>query len=494
MKGSIKKKFTVSYIVLILFFVVVQSLFNLFLAEPVFTYQKTVTIKQAFHEIKSGYTKDLHHVEMTAEEYWDRNGINILLWNETGILYSNQDFRADANALLRNKWGIASIEKYSDTPEVEIHDTPKANKTYKNLQLRGKFEGNGNTIYVLLSVPLASIQNNVKLFTQFTIVISLLIVFVAIFISIATAKRMSDPICSIEKIAKRISDMDFSCKADENVEIKEISMLAQSINVLSNKLSTTIDNLNQANQCLQKELDNKNQLEKLRQQFIASVSHEMKTPLALLQIYTENLKNNVEGIDKDYYCDTILEETNRLNRMILQMLEYSSIDTGFTTMNFEPFNLSELLRSIIKQYRPLLSSYDISDSIDNEMVINGDKEYVSQVIKNLLNNAIQHTEEHNQIRILLKNQSSNVSFQLFNQGMQIPEKDIDHIWDAFYRVDKARTRTNDNNIGFGLYIVKTIIQKHAGECAVKNEQDGVTFSFSLPLLNSEEDLNSKSKE
>ena len=138
----------------------------------------------------------------------------------------------------------------------------------------------------------------------------------------------------------------------------------------------------------------------------------MKTPLALLQIYTENLKNNIQGIDRDYYCDTIIEETEKLSKLITQMLEISSIDNGFLKLNFEDLDIAELCRDILREYQPILEEYQTSIDLEESAVVYGDIKYLEQVIKNILNNAVQHTKNGHGIRINLRSINGKIMLTL----------------------------------------------------------------------------------
>ena len=142
-------------------------------------------------------------------------------------------------------------------------------------------------------------------------------------------------------------------------------------------------------------------------------------------------------------------------------------------------DLTELCRDILRQYQPILSEYQTKVSLEESAVVSGDDKYLEQVIKNILNNAVQHTAAGNEIRITLGSADSKACLEIFNQGEHIPEEDLEHLWDAFYRTDKARTRDGKNNVGLGLYIVKTVMDKHSGTCHIENTDGGVTVTIIL---------------
>jgi len=195
-------------------------------------------------------------------------------------------------------------------------------------------------------------------------------------IALVVSKTISKPITNIEAVSRKIADLDFSDTADEHDSTAEIASLARSINQMSRRLARNMRELTAANEQLQRDIEYRKQIEGYRREFIASVSHEMKTPLALLQIYTENLKNNVEGIDRDYYCNTILEETENLSRLVSDMLEISSIDNGFLKLNFEAMDLADLCRDILREYRPLLEGFRAEVVLPDSLRVSADIKYL----------------------------------------------------------------------------------------------------------------------
>ena len=171
-----------------------------------------------------------------------------------------------------------------------------------------------------MTLQIAAIDNSIAVFTESNIYISLAVLLIGSLFALVVSKTISQPLTNIKAVSKQIAKLDFSCAADEDNSTAELASLAHSINQMSRQLDRNMRDLTAANEQLQKDIEYRKQIEGYRREFIASVSHEMKTPLALLQIYTENLKNNVEGIDRDYYCDTILEETENLSKMVSDIL------------------------------------------------------------------------------------------------------------------------------------------------------------------------------
>ncbi len=479
MKKSIRTRILACFAILMLLVIISQLVFNIFLAKPYFMHQKMNIIENSFYEVKDNYSDDLTDVNSIAVDLQNTHSIQMTLKKGEEVLYTteHEDFEKKGPKNLHNNDFAPNDMEYTETPKTIILD--EKDNDLSIIQLTGRFEYNGEDIDVTMSLQIASIDNSVSLFTQVSTMISLAVLLIGIVIAVLLSKSITAPITSVEKVAQNLSNLDFSEYADETVSSRELSNLAVSINTMSRKLKSSIEELQIANEALKKDIDYQKQIEQLRREFIANVSHEMKTPLGLLQLYSENLKNNVEDIDKDYYCDVIIEETNNLNEMVKSMLDISSIESGLSKMNFEPLDFSQLCSQTVSKFAPMLQDYDVHINIDNGININGDKKYLEQAIKNYISNAVNHTEYGRKIEISLINQENDILFTVKNQGKNIDSADIPHIWTAFYKSDKARTRTQ-NNVGLGLYIVKTVIEKHFGDYGVINTADGVEFYFTLP--------------
>lgn len=435
-------------------------------------------IADAFEQIKTGYDDSLENVNKIAESLQDTYGIKTVISEKGNIVYSlgypfiRQAQRPGMNMIFRNA-------EFTAEPNVNLVKGKALLGDADRLQLAGKFFYKDKELYVLLTLPISAIDNSISVFTESNVYISIAVLIIGVMIAFIVSKTISAPITNIEAVSKKIAKLDFSFTADEKASAVELASLARSVNKMSRQLEQNMRELTAANEQLQKDIEYREQIEGYRREFIASISHEMKTPLALLQIYTDNLKNNIEGIDKNYYCDTILEETDKLNKMVSDMLEISSIESGSVKLNYEDVDLAELCRDILREYRPILESYQTTVDLAESAVVSGDIMYLEQVIKNILNNAVQHTEAGNEIRIIIQSINGKIILKIVNQGERIPEKDLEHIWDAFYRTDKARTRNGKNNVGLGLYIVKTIIDKHNGACSIHNTDDGVSVEITF---------------
>jgi len=488
-KMSIKNKIVFSFIGLVSIILFCQIIFNSFYATDYYTNHRSAVMEKAFYEINELYDGATQSIEDAILDYENKYNLNILIFNETGdVIYASNDRYTERELStgppFKSAVAFPSDRRHVDRSVTSGNPTISTTQMSPNatmLILSGSFIFDDSENFISISVPMESIENSVEVFTRASTIISVIALAIAILFSYIISKGITKPISDIERVTSHYADLDFSMYVNENVSSLELSNLAKNINSMSKQLEKAILDLNVANDKLQKDIDHERKIEQMRREFIANVSHEMKTPLALLQLYSSNLKSNVANIDKDYYCDTIIEETDKLNDMVVSMLDISSIESGLSKMDFVEISMSTLCLSVVDKFMPLLDSFKLNLNIQEGLQSLGDVKYLEQVMKNYINNAINHTEKYKEISISLYREEDYAVFEILNEGNNISENDIEYIWDSFYKSDKSRIRS-DNNVGLGLYIVKTIIDKHDGICSVNNVENGVVFNFKVKCI------------
>ena len=282
-------------------------------------------------------------------------------------------------------------------------------------------------------------------------------------------------------ISKKMSELDFDVKY-EGKHNDELGVLGDSINEMSEKLEENISELKAANIELQKDIKQKEEVDELRKEFISNVSHELKTPIALIQGYAEGLSDGINDNPEDikYYSDVIVDESNKLNKMVQKLMTLNQIEFGSVKLNLERFDIVEVIKSLISRREILTEKTNIDVQVDapEKAFVWGDEFYVEEVITNYLNNAFNHVDERHIIKVQVTDKNGIVRVSVFNSGKPIPEDELENIWVKFYKIDKARTREYGGS-GIGLSIVKAIMDNHDKECGVINHEDGVEFWFEL---------------
>lgn len=347
------------------------------------------------------------------------------------------------------------------------------------LECWGYFSDN-NTIFIM-STPLESIRESVQLSNRFLAYVGIVTLILSSIIVSFTTKKITSPIMKLADISERMSALDFEAKYEGGAP-DEIGILGNSMNILSDKLKETIGELKTANNELQKDLEKKIQVDEMRKDFIANVSHELKTPIALIQGYAEGLMEGMaeEPESRDYYCGVIMDEANKMNQMVRQLLTLTALEFGKDQIALERFDLVELVQGVLSSASILIQQKEakIQFAAEEPIYVWADEFKIEEVVTNYISNALHHLDGERIIRIIIEELGNTVKVTVGNTGANIPEEDLPNIWTKFYKVDKARTREYGGS-GIGLSIVKAIMDSHHREYGVRNVEDGVEFWFTL---------------
>lgn len=375
----------------------------------------------------------------------------------------------------------------SETREILYQsDRYTVQKVYDNRLLDDYIElwgtlNNGN--FILIRTPIQGIKDNVHISNTFITYIGIGTLIIGIVAAFVLSSYISRPIKQLSNIAERMSELDFDVKYDGK-DKGEIGLLGNSMNNMSKKLEENISQLKAANLELQRDIDKKEKLEQMRTDFLSNVSHELKTPIALIQGYAEGLKEGItdDPESMDFYCSVIMDEAAKMNDMVKRLLTLNQIEFGEDELVMERFDINELVKSVASANELRASQKELKitcDIKDIPLYVWADEYKVEEVITNYISNAINHCCNENIIKVAVGQiDKENVRVSVFNTGKNIPEEDIDHIWEKFYKVDKARTREYGGN-GIGLSIVKAIVESMGKKCGVNNLPDGVEFWFDL---------------
>ncbi len=504
MKLSIKSKLLMSFGILIGLVVFSQVIFNIFFANQWYRQYKMEYMESVFYEIKETYNGDIEYITEIATEMEEAQNIRVLIYCDDEVLYVSQDdyFEEDRHPVEEPNLGENDFV-FSETDSVEEQEVGSSGRPNRieegglfakafpirfggqsedDLNLSGEFEYEDSTILIIMSLPIASIESSVSFFTNSNIVIACLVLVFGMVITMIVAQSITKPIREIEKTSCKLANLEFGESASETSNIKEIASLGRSINLMSRELCAQMEELNLMNERLQQDVDYQKQMEQMRREFIANVSHEMKTPLAILQFYCANLKSDIEGLDKEYYYDTIIEETQRMDEMVKSLLDISFLENGLSKMDFEEIDFSEVAEHTVEKLEPLLKDYQLETEIEQGLKVSGDSKFLEQAMKNYITNAASHTDIGKKIRVSMKKDEETAMFSVYNEGSYIEDKQMERIWESFYKSDESRVRTINTNVGLGLYIVKSIMENHNGTYGVENKSYGVEFRFAVPLL------------
>ncbi len=481
--------FTLSLVivVIILFLILVNN----FVLGKFYLYSKRQTLKSVYETVNDYYNKQQgENLEKQLEQIAIQNNFDILIRNNenVNIYTSNKDFYSTFGQMneMTSRFNTGAgeiIERSENFVITEIKDS-RNGITYI---LLASILDNGYLLYI--RIPITSIQESVKISNNFLYLMAGFTILIAAVIVSYVSRKFTDPILQLNDIAKKMANLDFSHKYQTTDTDDEINNLGKSINVMSDKLEKTIKQLRSSNIELEKDIEEKSKIDEMRKSFISDVSHELKTPIALIQGYSEGLLENVNSDEESrkFYSEVILDETNKMDKLVKQLLELMKLEYGKREFNDTKFNIVEVEKEVIRKSQVILEERAIKVEFDTLEEINvvADDFYIEQVITNYITNAIKHAKEVDGKKVIeIKNEvdikQNKVEVKVFNTGDNISEDQIGRIWNRFYKIDESRNRT-DGGSGIGLAFVKAVMNHYKNSYGVINKEKGVEFYFDLNL-------------
>ena len=367
----------------------------------------------------------------------------------------------------------------SDNYTIILHNTQK-NSSF----IEGFGYCSDNQTIVIMSTPVAGLKESVNISNKFLIYVAVIGFIITVIITFLITKMITSPILQLAEISNKMGKLDFTARY-MGKRSDEIQTLGQNMNYMSDRLKKAISKLQEANEVLKEDIKRKEAIDEMRKDFIANVSHELKTPIALIQGYAEGLN---EGLCEDeesrkYYTEVIMDESEKMNKMVKQLLTLSSLESGNSILHKENFNMTSLTDSVLSSISILIGEKNVKVDFDTsrDVFLYADEFKIEEVVTNYISNAIHHVNDNGNIKIDVSEDESNVYFSVYNTGNQIPEKDLANVWEKFFKVDKAHSRSYGGS-GIGLSIVKAIVEAHGGAVKVVNKSDGVEFGFRIPRM------------
>ena len=509
MMKSIRTRLTVTYIVLVAVMIMAMWAVNHFYLERYYIKDKVESLNEAYlaidRQIESNDEAGISIAEAMRQEqdadgnitegnlrklireFSDKTNVSILMIDnssyETALYSTARDAqllksRVDRYIFGDNRNKAVVLEEYENYKIQQSFD-PFREGMY--LESWGFFSD--NTTAFIMNTPLSSIRESVDLSNRFLAYVGIATASIGALLIYVATRRMTKPINELSVLSEKMSRLDFNVrfKAAEH-DVEEIKILGSSMNRLSERLKETIGELKSANNQLQKDIEEKTRIDEMRKEFVANVSHELKTPIALIQGYAEGLQEGMaeDKESRDYYCEVIVDEAGKMNKMVQQLLTLSSLESGNDRTVMERFDIVELIEGVINAARILLEQNNITVKFHAQepIYVWADEFKIEEVVTNYLSNAIHYADGEKIIVIRIHQEDEKTRVSVFNTGTPIPDEELPNLWNKFYKVDKARTREYGGS-GIGLSIVKAIMDGHSQECGVENWDNGVEFWFTV---------------
>lgn len=472
--------------IIITFFIIVNSV----ILETFFYYKKNNDLLQIistideFNDLKSENTKK------ELDFLCQKNNIDIVIKSENEDIYVTSTSFVES---FKNLIPVTYNVKYSifnkgdimySNKKTSIRKTSDSNTGNPFIVAVSELKDN-NTIYI--RVHISSIAEILQISNNFFKVICVILMIIAGIYSFIIAKDFTQPIVDLKEITQKMRNLDFSQKYNESKHDDEINELGKNINDLSEQLEDTINKLKKNNVKLEQDIEEKLKIDEMRKQFISDVSHELKTPIALIQGYAEGLIENVNKDEdsKNFYASVILDEANKMDKLVKRLLELMKLENEEINFNDNNFDIVELINSVIRNSKVMTDEQNIEIEFNEEdsVYVYADEFYIEQVINNYYINAIKNIQEVNgvkkiKISVEKAQEQGKLRVSIFNTGKNIDDEDLNRIWKRFYKVDKSRSRLKGGT-GIGLALVKAIITKYNNNYGVLNKTNGVEFYFEI---------------
>lgn len=498
MKKSIALKLFILTVSFFIMFITLQLLFQSLYFENFYTGRKTSNLKNNLESFEKNYVNNIGNIEETLNtirDFEEENNAKIVILESNGLLSyltEQEDKERSTNSINIIK---LIIQEWTSNPKAFLEmqrrgktitytfDNPSYNT--KNIVCLTPVNINGITSKVIFAVSsLQPVDEAVRVIREFNTYIYVFAMLIILILAYVYSKMISKPLIKLNKAAMKMAKQDFSEECEVTSE-DEIGNLARTLNFLSHNLKKALSSLKKSNEQLKKDIEREREMENIRKEFVAAVSHELKTPISLIEGYAEGIKDGiVQGEDKDYYLDVIIDEAEKMGRLVSDMLELSRLEAGNFRIKIDKFFLGRTINESIKRLEGIKldkdskHTFNIISNIDEDTEVLGDENNIEKVIINFLTNAIRHTKEEGNIYVRTYIKGNLVFVEVENEGEHIKGEDLIKIWDRFYKVDKSRSRKLGGT-GLGLSIAKNILELHNSSYGAENTEIGVKFYFSL---------------
>lgn len=479
MKRRLWKNLFIKLAIIFVAFVLILTVANSTLLFKYFTFKQERLLTEQSLVISRLDYKNAGMLDSAVRELEDKYSFETDLYDKnTGhIIYSTRgakspdSFGSDGHGfdMTKEKMEIISSKTLSDGAVIQRAVSAFSKDEFI---LCSRVRG---TVVTEVKIRISLLENSAAAAGEFIILITAVCFVFAIIWVFVFARKFAKPISEMSEITGRMAGLDFSKKV-KVTRTDEIGQLGDSINNLSDKLDASLSELRETNAKLKGEIELERQLDVMRRGFVANVSHELKTPLSIISGYAEGLKLNINSDSKEEYCDTIIDEANRMNRLVLSILELSKYEAAQIKTDPEEFDLSVVCRDMLN--RVFIGREDLTVTCDvaESTLVFTDPVQTEQILKSFIENAASHVSENGTVRVFSEDMGDKLRVCVENTGKPIDPEIMPRIWESFFRGDTSHSR-DKSRFGLGLSIVSAIVKAQGEECGVYNTETGVCFWF-----------------
>ena len=486
MKYSMRKQFAAIFCFLMIGTILLCWFINGTFLEKFYLDQKQKALTNAYQVINKASNKDeikTDAFDIEMQKICEKNNISFIIL-DTGtktLKTSTHDYETLSRRLIDNLFerdSMPVVKVIEECEDYEIRITLESRTQTELFEMWGILD-NGN-LFLLLS-PLESIRESVELANRFLAYVGIGSAILSAIIILYVTGKITRPIMELASISEKMTHLDFNARYQGNSKT-EVAILGNNINELSGTLEKTISELKSANNELKRDIEKKNEMDEMRREFLSNVSHELKTPIALIQGYAEGLKEGISDDEesRNYYCEVIMDEASKMNNIVKKLLTLNQLEFGNEIIHMERFDVVAMIRNYLQAHELLCSQKQIKVIMNDKepLYVWADESMVEEIFNNYFSNAMNHVAGEMVIDVKSEVCGENIRVTVFNTGDGIAEESIPYLWDKFFKVDKARTREYGGS-GIGLSIVKAMMEALNQSYGVKNYDNGVAFWFEL---------------
>lgn len=460
---SIGLKLWTGLMILVVLVLILLWFFQIVFLEKFYTSMRISEIKTAGYsvisEIEDIYDPDIRNL---LDSFSFNNNLSIeLLDNTRNVVYESSSGAAGHGPMMKSSIRLEAFSEVLQNKQVSIPLThPRFGNKFMLIGLPVNISGQIQGV-LFINMPLSPVQETATILKKQLVYITLILLTVASIISHLISKAFIRPILKIKKVSEKMASGDFT----DRIEVEsqdEIGQLVESINYMGQELS---------------------KIDQLRKDLVANVSHELRTPLSLIRGYAEIIRNVTGNIPekREKQLEIIIDESERLSCIVNDMLNLSQMQSGYIKLNITSFSLNRLVERLKEKYEILSEKTGVAMRAESvaQIEVRADENKIEQVLGNLINNALNHTERGGMIVINLFEDSEYTGVEVMDNGVGIQEENIKHIWDRYFKTDKT-SRTRMVGTGLGLAIVKSILEAHNALYGVESKENtGTKFWFKL---------------
>jgi len=498
MKQSLARRLFFITLFLIIGLMLITYFAQAFFFERFYSYKKTESLVQEvnkFHDLYALHIDNDVDLYKALQKFENDNNAQVIITSLNGeiIKYHSNNFNGDKESfdtltafgteLINNKDLINEVITNSQTRYAIFDNKSSGLKKIGVVSPMSLTIKNDSLIFCISSIQ--PIKEASEVIGEFYTYLFWGLISVSIILASIYSNLISKPLVTLTNAANKMSNMDFSVVCATNRE-DEIGSLAKSLNFLSKNLHSALLDLQKKNKKLEDDIEKERQLDNMRKEFIDNVSHELKTPIGIIEGYAEGVKDGiVSGEDANMYLETIIDEAKKMSVLVTNLLELSKLESGAIKQNPEAFNINRLITKVLKKHKPDFEENNFNVNFNSSTpysYVYADPFQMEQVFTNLITNAIKYTPPNNDININIEENLDKFKISVQNMGVTIPEDQVPKLFDKFYRLDKSRERTQKNSTGIGLSIVKNILYLHNSKFNLHNITNGVEFYFYLEKI------------